>query len=165
MLGICVSQSDTFVTKFCTVVTDFLHCYRFFALLLQIFALLLQIFALLLQIFALLSLLFGINCTEIDQSHSSIISIYIITQENIGTNSSAISQNTNTVYVELSLAPVNVQSQTHVQSMTSGIPSAQNYTNLLNISTPSEDTPTTQLPPPNTVPTVSQTICKVPNNM
>ena len=47
-----------------------------FALLLHIFALLLQIFALLLQIFALLSLLFGINCTEIDQSHSSIISIY-----------------------------------------------------------------------------------------
>ena len=46
--------------------------------LLQNFALLLQIFALLLQIFALLSLLFGINCTEIDQSHSSIISIYII---------------------------------------------------------------------------------------
>ena len=45
--------------------------------LLQNFALL-QIFALLLQIFALLSLLFGINCTEIDQSHSSIISIYII---------------------------------------------------------------------------------------
>ena len=40
---------------------------------------LLQNFALLLQIFALLSLLFGINCTEIDQSHSSIISIYIIT--------------------------------------------------------------------------------------
>ena len=52
---------------------------QIFALLLQIFALLLQIFALLLQIFALLSLLFGINCTEIDQSHSSIISIYIIT--------------------------------------------------------------------------------------
>ena len=51
---------------------------QIFALLLQIFALLLQIFALLLQIFALLSLLFGINCTEIDQSHSSIISIYII---------------------------------------------------------------------------------------
>ena len=49
---------------------------QIFALLLQIFALLLQIFALLLQIFALLSLLFGINCTEIDQSHSSIISIY-----------------------------------------------------------------------------------------
>ena len=45
--------------------------------LLQNFALLLQIFALLLQIFALLSLLFGINCTEIDQSHSNIISIYI----------------------------------------------------------------------------------------
>ena len=51
---------------------------QIFALLLQIFALLLQIFALLLQIFALFSLLFGINCTEIDQSHSSIISIYII---------------------------------------------------------------------------------------
>ena len=54
---------------------------QIFALLLQIFALLLQIFALLLQIFALLSLLFGINCTEIDQSHSSIISIYIIRLE------------------------------------------------------------------------------------
>ena len=52
-----------------------------FALLLQNFALLLQIFALLLQIFALLqsfALLFGINCTEIDQSQSSIISVYII---------------------------------------------------------------------------------------
>ena len=47
-----------------------------FALLLQNFALLLQIFTLLLQIFALL---FGINCTEIDQSQSSIISLYIIT--------------------------------------------------------------------------------------
>ena len=38
-------------------------------------------FALLLQIFALLqivALLFGINCTEIDQSQSSIISVYII---------------------------------------------------------------------------------------
>ena len=44
---------------------------------------LLQNFALLLQIFALLSLLFGINCTEIDQSHSSIISIYIITKKTI----------------------------------------------------------------------------------
>ena len=42
---------------------------------------LLQNFALLLQIFALLSLLFGINCTEIDQSHSSIISIYIISTQ------------------------------------------------------------------------------------
>ena len=51
---------------------------QIFARLLQIVALLLQIFAFLLQIFALLSLLFGINCTEIDQSHSSIISIYII---------------------------------------------------------------------------------------
>ena len=42
---------------------------------------LLQNFALLLQIFALLqsfSRLFGINCTEIDQSQSSIISVYII---------------------------------------------------------------------------------------
>ena len=46
-----------------------------FALLLQFFALLLQIFALLLHIFALL---FGINCTEIDQSQSSIIYVYII---------------------------------------------------------------------------------------
>ena len=35
----------------------------------------------LLQNFALLSLLFGINCTEIDQSHSSIISIYIISTQ------------------------------------------------------------------------------------
>ena len=35
----------------------------------------LQNFALLLQIFALL---FGINCTEIDQLQSSIISVYII---------------------------------------------------------------------------------------
>ena len=42
--------------------------------LLQNFALLLQNFALL-QIFALL---FGINCTEIDQLQSSIISVYII---------------------------------------------------------------------------------------
>ena len=42
--------------------------------LLQDFALLLQVFALL-QIFALL---FEINCTEIDQSQSSIISVYII---------------------------------------------------------------------------------------
>ena len=33
----------------------------------------------------------------------------VITQENIGSSSSAISQNTNTVYVEPSLAPVNVQ--------------------------------------------------------
>ena len=48
---------------------------HFFALFLQIFALLFQIFALLLQIFALL---FGINCTEIDQSQSSIISVCII---------------------------------------------------------------------------------------
>ena len=55
---------------------------HFFALLLQIFALLLQILALLFQIFALLlqifALMFGINCTEIDQSQSSIISVYII---------------------------------------------------------------------------------------
>ena len=36
---------------------------------------LLQNFALLLQIFALL---FEMNCTEIDQSQSSIISVYII---------------------------------------------------------------------------------------
>ena len=42
----------------------------------QNFTLSLQNFALLLQIFALL---FGINCTEIDQSQSSIISVYIIT--------------------------------------------------------------------------------------
>jgi small-conductance mechanosensitive channel len=48
---------------------------QIFALLLQIFALLLQIFALLLQVFALL---FGINCTQINQSQSSIISMYII---------------------------------------------------------------------------------------
>ena len=44
------------------------HYYKNFALLLQYFALLLQIFA----------LLFAINCTEIDQSLSSIICVYII---------------------------------------------------------------------------------------
>ena len=71
------------------------------------------------------------------------IQFNVITQENI-----AISQNTNTVYTGPSLAPVNVQSQTHVQSMTSGISSAENDTNPLNISTPSEDTLTTQLPRP-----------------
>ena len=43
----------------------------------QNFALLLQDFALLLQIFALL---FGVDCTELDQSQSSIISVYIITK-------------------------------------------------------------------------------------
>ena len=52
-----------------------LVCYRFLQLLLQIFALLLQNFALLLQNFALL---FGINCTEINQSQSSNIFKYII---------------------------------------------------------------------------------------
>ena len=99
----------------------------------------------------------------IDLSISTMnIQSNVIAQENIGTSSSAILQNTNTVYVEPSLAPVNVQSQTHVQSMASGIPSAENDTNPLNISTPSEDTPTTQLPPPNTVPTVSQTMLKLP---
>jgi hypothetical protein len=46
--------------------------------LLQIFALLLHIFALLLQNFALL---FEINCTEINQSQSSTIFIYIIIKE------------------------------------------------------------------------------------
>ena len=57
-----------------------------FGMLLQIFALLLQIFALLLQIFALslqiFALLFGNNCSEINQSQSSIISVYIITFRN-----------------------------------------------------------------------------------
>ena len=66
--------------NFALLLQNFALLLQIFALLLQIFALLLQIFALLLQIFALLSLLFGINCTEIDQSHSSIISIYIINQ-------------------------------------------------------------------------------------
>ena len=47
---------------------------QIFSLLLQIFALL-QVVALLQQIFAPL---FGINCTEIDQSQSSIISVYIL---------------------------------------------------------------------------------------
>ena len=51
----------------------------------------------------------------IDLSISTInIQSNVITQENIGTSSSAISQNTNAVYVQPSLAPVNVQSQTHV---------------------------------------------------
>ena len=48
LLGICVSKSDTFVTKFCTVV---------------------------IKIF---KLLFGINCTEIDQYQLNINSVYII---------------------------------------------------------------------------------------
>ena len=86
---------------------------------------------------------------EKDRYISTInIQFNVITQGNIGTSSSAISQNTNTVYVGLSLSSVNVQSQTHVQSMTSCISSAENDTNPLNISTPSEDTPTTQLPRP-----------------
>jgi hypothetical protein len=55
--------------------TNQIRLLQIFALLLQIFALLLQIFALLLQIFALL---LGINCTQINQSQSRIISLYII---------------------------------------------------------------------------------------
>ena len=59
-MGICVRESNRFITEF--------------ALSLQIFALLLQIFALS-QIFAFL---FVINCTEIEHSQSGIISVYII---------------------------------------------------------------------------------------
>jgi hypothetical protein len=50
-------QSDQFITDFCTVVTDF-------CTVLQIFA-----------------LLFGIKCTETNQSQSSNISMYIISDE------------------------------------------------------------------------------------
>ena len=54
LVGICVSQSNKFITTFCTVVTDF--C----------------------TLVTDSLLLSGINCTEIDQSQSSIISVYII---------------------------------------------------------------------------------------
>ena len=59
---LCTAVTDfyTVVRGFCTVGTDFAH--------------LLQIFALFLPIVALLV---GINSTEIDQSQSSIISVYI----------------------------------------------------------------------------------------
>ena len=80
----------------------------------------------------------------------------VSTQENTGSSLPSVSQNTNT---GPSSAAANVQSQTHDQS-TPDHPPLQ--TNPLNTSISSEDTPTTQLPSSNTIPNMSQTICKLP---
>ena len=78
----------------------------------------------------------------------------VSTQENTGSSLPSVSQNTNT---EPSSAAADVQS--HDQSTPDHQPL---QTNPLNTSISLEDTPTTQLPSSNTVPNMSQTICKLP---
>ena len=78
----------------------------------------------------------------------------VSTQENTGSSLPSVSQNTNT---EPSSAAADVQC--HDQSNPDHQPL---QTNPLNTSISSEDTPTTQLPSSNTVPNMSQTICKLP---
>ena len=74
-MGICVNQIRL-LQNFALLLQILHSCYSFCTLV-TVFALLLQVFALL-QIFPPL---FGINWTEIDQSQSSIIYVYIIDYE------------------------------------------------------------------------------------
>ena len=84
----------------------------------------------------------------------------VSTQENTGSSLPSVSQNTS--YTEPSPAATDVQSQTHDPSTSDHPPLQTNPDNSLNTSISSEDTPTTQLPFSNTVPLMSQTICKLP---